>query len=188
MSPRPVIYVSHITNLSDARYCAGMGVDLLGFVIDPSDPDFVSAETYQQLIGWVSGPALVVELGASTFNEADYSPEFIHLTFDQLASRKVASARLIVEIQFQRLITLPKELRERKDIAYWLATDAPNDLTEPMITTAPILIARNEFPGGVIAYLKRMGAAGVALRGSIETVPGLKDYDHLSQILEELNA
>ncbi len=189
--PRPVIYVSHITNLSDARYCAGMGVDLLGFVIDPADPDFVSVETYQQLIGWVSGPARVVEYGDTTVQDkiqTDYSPDFIHLGLKQLASHPVTSAKLIVEITFHELSAISKELRGRKDVAYWLVTDAPDDVSEPLQLTAPILIARNAFPGGVIAYLQRFGAAGVALRGSIETVPGLKDYDHLAEVLEELNS
>ena len=65
MQPSPIVYVSRITNLSDARYCAGMGAELLGYVIDPSHPDYVSPENYQQMVGWISGPARVLEIVSS---------------------------------------------------------------------------------------------------------------------------
>lgn len=190
MHPRPVIYVSRITNLSDARYCAGMGADLLGFVIDPADPDFVSVDTFQQLIAWVSGPARVVECGAAAVTDniqSDYSPDFLHVSLDQLAHWPSSTLKLMVEIPFPLVSTLSTEIRSRKGIAYWLVTGAPDDIAEPLQLMSPVLIARNQFPGTIANYLKRMGAAGVALRGSAETVPGLKDYDHLAQVLEELS-
>ena len=53
-----------VSSLSDARYFAGMGVDWLGFDIDPDSPHYVSPELYQSLAGWVTGPKRVVELPA----------------------------------------------------------------------------------------------------------------------------
>src|SRR5690606_27876233 len=56
------VKVGNISNLSDARYCAGMGVDMLGFAVIPGQEDYVPEPLYQDLRGWISGPAIVAEL------------------------------------------------------------------------------------------------------------------------------
>jgi phosphoribosylanthranilate isomerase len=38
MALKCFVKVGNVTNLSDARYCAGMGVDLLGFPVDAAQP------------------------------------------------------------------------------------------------------------------------------------------------------
>ena len=44
MSLQTFVKVGEITNLSDARYCAGMGVDLLGFNVVENTPGYVDSE------------------------------------------------------------------------------------------------------------------------------------------------
>ena len=56
------VKVGNISNLSDARYCAGMGVDMLGFAVIPGHEGYVPEPLYQDLRGWISGPAIVAEL------------------------------------------------------------------------------------------------------------------------------
>ena len=75
MLQKPLIYVSRITNLSDARYCAGMGVDMIGFVIDPNDADYVSPSLFQEIMGWISGPKKVIQI-----------PEISHLDFEKIVN------------------------------------------------------------------------------------------------------
>ncbi len=53
------VKVGGITNLSEARYCAGMGCDYLGF---PVGGQGLSVEEFKDIAGWVSGPTLVLEL------------------------------------------------------------------------------------------------------------------------------
>ncbi len=36
MSLNTFVYIRDVDNLSDARYCAGMGVDMIGFRLDRS--------------------------------------------------------------------------------------------------------------------------------------------------------
>ena len=54
--------INAVTNLSDARYCAGMGVAFLGFCLDKSDPSYISPEQFKKITGWIQGVALVGEL------------------------------------------------------------------------------------------------------------------------------
>ena len=56
------IKVGQITNLQVARYCAGMGVQMLGFTATPVHPSYISPETYLQIREWVTGPLMVLEL------------------------------------------------------------------------------------------------------------------------------
>ena len=59
------VLVRGINNLSDARYCAGMGADGLIFTLDPSLPGAVDVATVKELAGWVAGVELIGEFGAS---------------------------------------------------------------------------------------------------------------------------
>jgi phosphoribosylanthranilate isomerase len=57
------VIVRGINNLSDARYCAGMGADYLTFRLDPALPGAVTPELVQELSSWVAGVQLVGEFG-----------------------------------------------------------------------------------------------------------------------------
>lgn len=192
MEPRrPLVYVSRITNLSDARYCAGMGVDLLGFVIDPADPDYVSPETYQQLVGWLSGPERVAEVGSAAFNEVllreQYAPQYVHIASHRLSQWPVSDTKLIVEVPAEALPSLRKQLEGRGDVAFLLVPGLDTPLPAETATGIPVLTGILPSQGHSLTHLARTGAAGIVLQGSREAAPGLKDYDHLSQVLEELN-
>ena len=55
------VKISSVSNLSDARYCSGMGVDLLGFGLNPAKEDAVSPELFLEISNWVSGVRFVGE-------------------------------------------------------------------------------------------------------------------------------
>ena len=61
MALTTIVKVGNITNLSDARYCAGMGVDMLGFCFEKKSEQYIDPESYKEIIGWISGPQLVGE-------------------------------------------------------------------------------------------------------------------------------
>jgi len=61
MALRAPVYAGNITNLSDARYFAGMGVQWLGFQIDPNQTSYLNPQKFREIVGWVTGPALVLE-------------------------------------------------------------------------------------------------------------------------------
>jgi phosphoribosylanthranilate isomerase len=48
-----------ITNLADARYAAGAGADLLGFIQHPGSPRFVEPKQIREMIEWIHGPRSV---------------------------------------------------------------------------------------------------------------------------------
>jgi phosphoribosylanthranilate isomerase len=56
------------TNLADARYCAAMGADYLGFVLHEPSPRYVEPEQAKEIIEWIEGPRSV---GVFVNREAD---------------------------------------------------------------------------------------------------------------------
>src|SRR5215831_10500514 len=88
------IKVGQVTNLSEARYCAGMGVDFLSFPISSIDP-----KTYQEITGWVVGPKLGVEANSKNINTAqEYKADFIEINVDQIDNSS-ALENLIVSLE-----------------------------------------------------------------------------------------
>ena len=73
MALKTKVKVGNITNLSDARYCAGMGVDMLGFPV--SGTNGLSLEKFKEINGWVTGPELVLEID-SPENAAELAQQF----------------------------------------------------------------------------------------------------------------
>ena len=88
MNLKTKIMVSSISNLSDARYCAGMGVDYLGFSIDSVSASFIDPSKFKQITGWISGIPMVAECGEVVDKQLvdNYDVEFIQLNnFESLS-------------------------------------------------------------------------------------------------------
>lgn len=189
---KPVIYVNRITNLSDARYCAGMGVDMLGFVVNPDHVDYVSPSSYREMIGWISGPKRVAEITSMeniNLEEvvSNYKPDVLHISSAFIGRNDFQNLPMIIEVTFENLPTF--QVRPAITIDCLLITHLPVDLsrkTYAMKRDYQILLSLNKEATAVTEILQQYGAGGFALQGSHELAPGLKDYDHLSRILEEL--
>ncbi len=189
---KPVIYVNRITNLSDARYCAGMGVDMLGFVVNPDHVDYVSPSSYREMIGWIAGPKRVAEITSMEnihLEEvvSNYKPDLLHISSTFIGLHNFQKLSLIVEVAFENWSSfhaIPAIF-----IDYLLITHLPAAAPQKLNSQkgdCPILLSLDKEADAVIEILQRYGASGFTLQGSHELAPGLKDYDHLSRILEEL--
>ncbi len=188
MPSKPITYVKRVTNLSDARYCAGMGVDMLGYVIDPDHADYVSPKLYQEMSGWVAGPRRVIELVAPATDLPhlmEYSPELLHIHFTLIDSENIPVLPLILECDFASC-----ESALRKVSVLGLRTEylLITGLSGQAFSTDfhPMLIDLAGMASGM-ELLKQYHADGLALAGSHEQAPGLKDYDHLAQVLEDID-
>ena len=86
MALKTLVKVGNISNLSDARYCAGMGVDMLGFRVISGQEHYVSPELFKEIRGWFSGPSVVAEAYGIRSGEdlpfiiQNYLPDFIELS------------------------------------------------------------------------------------------------------------
>ena len=185
MPLKTFVKVGAITNLSDARYCAGMGVDMLGFATIEGQPDYLSPKQFQEIRGWVSGPRVVAEIyglkQAADLNSIleNYRPDFLELSITELALLPDSPLPTILRCTSMDLSQLDTS---RGNVAYLLITsDAQFDSLKAGI---PVLIQLDSTDN--LNVLEQYPTAGVALSGSQEISPGLKTYDHLADVLEQL--
>ncbi|TLU99125.1 hypothetical protein [Dyadobacter luticola] len=199
------VKISHVTNLSDARYCAGMGVEMLGFSIDESSPNYISPKKFEDICSWLAGVTLVAET-----SETD--PQRILATLGDYPVHAVQVQEpgllnyLQSELGLPLILRVSVDLYEADEIEYILSrygadishflleSDNNAELSDAWVKALdrlageyPILIGfglDNEFT--VTALTELLPNIGIALRGSDEIRPGYKDFGSMMDILEAL--
>ncbi|MGB3586848.1 MAG: hypothetical protein WBA23_09925, partial [Tunicatimonas sp.] len=71
MALKTTVKVGSINNLSDARYCAGIGVDILGFCFESSHEKFIEPTTFLALSEWLSGVQYMAEFPTYSFQQIE---------------------------------------------------------------------------------------------------------------------
>ncbi|GLU53161.1 hypothetical protein [Dyadobacter frigoris] len=199
------VKISNVTNLSDARYCAGMGVEMLGFSIDEDSPNYISPKKFEEICSWLAGVQLVAETSQTNPELllkalADYPVHYV----------QVESPGLLTYLQSE--LSLPLILRVSVDtydtsdiysifsrygdsVNYFLLeSDANGPLTEEwtqvlteLAKEYPILIGFGLDDEITVNKLtETFPQIGIALRGSEELRPGYKDFGSMMDILEAL--
>lgn len=178
MSLKAKVKVGRVTNLSEARYCAGMGVDMLGF---PVGADGLQPEEYRKMIDWIAGPELVLEahylktdLNYITDN---YPGHYIEIGSHQLDWLKDKSLNFILAIKPGEWVNLYGDLMGCENIKFIELLDASKSDAVAIKNFFPVLV--NDVDMALSLN------TGIALTGSDEHKPGIKDYQ-LSDILESL--
>ncbi len=189
MALRTKVKVGNITNLSDARYCAGMGVDWLGFRSQTIDP-----RIFQEITGWVSGPEFVVELDAADGVQkfSDYHAKWVELSSPHLTKlQDFAHASILFRLGLSEYESLKKELLQHKSAIRYIIADqgTANTTTDGQVLSEirkdfKVLIGFNINEESLNNQWTTID--GLCLQGTEEIKPGLKDYSDLSSILEKL--
>jgi hypothetical protein len=82
---KPKLKTHCLTNLADARACAGWGIDFIGFSLERGSMYKIPLVMLQQIISWLSVAAIVIDIGNDTLpleeaqNLESESPIFIQL-------------------------------------------------------------------------------------------------------------
>ena len=201
MALRTIVKVRNISNLSDARYCAGMGVQYLGFALDSNNKDYVDPDTLKSIKDWVVGPVIVGELSASDLPAIEeaiehYDIDCIEITNpDILTEAPMINLPVILKIDissFQNLEQLRNIMDYTKDKVIFFLLDK---LTESVIQDEDINKLADHFKimkgysidkDSVRSWIAETDIFGIALKGGTEVKPGFKEYDELANILEEI--
>lgn len=179
MPLKTVVKVGNISNLSDARYCSGMGVEMLGFRVLEGQENYISPKLFQEIRGWVTGPKIVAEIyGIASADQIaavieNYAPDYFELTASEFE-------------RFGSQLTLPcivSGLGNVNEVAYRMLDQ--RDLEG--YTGSEILLVKPASGSDILELIKSPNVAGVALDGSPELRPGFKDYSELADILEKLD-
>jgi phosphoribosylanthranilate isomerase len=190
MPLKTVVKVGNISNLSDARYCSGMGVDMLGFSAIEGQQHYLPPKLFQEIRGWVAGPKVVAEVYGVTSHEQllsvveQYAPDYFELSLHEYRSFvNQLSLPCIVSVKKSEVI----EIRDNYTNVPFLLLD-DDALTVELGQKSlhyPILL-RVTSGASLEEKLRRYPISGIALSGATEVRPGFKDYAELADILELL--
>jgi len=184
---RTRVKVGNVTHLSDARYCAGMGVDFLGFPVGASGG--LSPEQVKEIGGWISGPEFFLEpdreLAAEELNR--YGLSTIQVKAHQLiTAARLANCSFIVTLEPQQWHEVKNTLAHLRVLFVELTFSKalPPALLEEIKTSYPvyILVENKE----QLAIASDWPVDGFSFTGSGEIKTGLKDFSVLASMLESL--
>lgn len=190
MSLKTVVKVGNISNLSEARYCSGMGVDMLGFSVMEGQPHFLAPNLFQEIRGWISGPRFVAEIyGIQSKDQLtsvidNYAPDYFELS---LPEYRLLSSHIplpcIVAVRKEEVIDVAPD--DPNVLYLLLQEDALSDGHAQKLQGYATLLKLSSGEG-VSEKLLHYPIAGVVLNGSAEIRPGFKNYSELADILELL--
>lgn len=173
-----ILKFSSITNLSDARYAAGMWADFIGFCFDPSKPEYLEPAKAKEIAGWINGPLVTGEFGNQPI---EWIQDFINalgLKVIQVPSSyqdiNIASLglKLIVEVKSEERAAI-------MDKADMFVTGDKNIYSFLKAHyTQPVLFCLD----GNTSDASRFD--GIALRGGNEDKPGTRNHSLWNDILE----
>jgi phosphoribosylanthranilate isomerase len=196
------VKINSVTNLTDARYGAGMYVDLLGFDLERTSQHYISPEQFKEISGWVSGVDFVGEFSHET------NPDIPEILKNYPAINGVEYDRIeVLESLVGKGYTLlyKMNLEEVRHIEPVVAntlaqsgiifhvvsleeviTETDLQVIKKLAENCRVILGTGINPENVQKLVAETGIFGISLSGSDEIKPGLKDMDQLSEILEKL--
>lgn len=202
MSLKLSVKVSNITNLSNARYCAGMGVEYLGFDLNESSPNYISPSQFGDMVSWVTGVTHIGEFD-SRASAADIKLATQNYKLDGLQIEDIGLLEELSELSMP--IIFKVALNDEKAIERFLKeVDAITPYTEQILIAssnsdlysqidheissmenkAQWIRAFDVSLTSIETLLNQKIYPTIELQGIDEDRPGFNDYGDLMDILE----
>ncbi|RFP65073.1 hypothetical protein D0N36_10335 [Hymenobacter lapidiphilus] len=188
------VLVRGINNLSDARYCAGMGADGLIFTLDPALPGAVDVATVKELAGWVAGVEIIGEFGSempvSEINRLVEECSLTRIVLNLPATGSWPDGPVAVPA----LVELPQpvaadtldQLRTALTAGFELITRLSEATLPTSTQQQPSWLSGNPAPAQVAELIAQLQPTGLILQGGDEIKPGIRDFDELDALFEAL--
>ena len=183
---KTLVKVGEINNLTDARFCAGMGVQMLGFAMAHKSRKSLTKEEYIAITQWLEGPKFIGE-----FEEE--SDDFIlglnkELNFDLIQTSDVNQAKRLADLGLKVILSVSKVESIPPNLSYVIIEETFEGDYQYLANYAELLVAKNITISSLDGLLVDENVSGIHLKGSDEIRPGYKDLDELADILEALEA
>ena len=198
------VKISNVTNLSDARYCAGMGVEMVGFSIDEDAPQYISPKKFEEICSWLAGVKLVAETSLNDAASILKALESYPVHAVQVESPDLLGY-LGSELGLPLILKVNADTYGPDDISAVLARysgaashfliESDQEPLSPSWLVALAALPSDvsvlvgfgvEEPESLNALNELPPQIGIALKGSEEIRPGYKDFGSMMDILEAL--
>lgn len=200
------VKISGVAHLADARYCAGAGADYLGFVQDPDSPRYVEPEVAREIIEWVEGVESVgvfVDEEAEAINTRCAEVGFAVAQLDGHEPPEVAAAVTVPTIKAfrvqhdasgEQLRALMLPYRDAADFflldthrtSLWGGAGESFNwrLARDLAAEFPLFLAGGLDAANIRETIETMRPFAVDLSLSVESAPGVMDFDALYDFFE----
>lgn len=173
---------SSISNLSDARYAAGMWADFIGFNFDPSSPSYTEPAKAQSIISWINGPALVGEFGNQPL---DWITDFTKQLSIQIVQIPATYSDLnVFETGLKTIVVVNDTAHhpsiEKADILLTENMDVYKHLIE--LTDKPVIFQTLTLTEDASEF------RGLAILGQTEDQPGTRNQAEWTEYLERFES
>ncbi len=203
MALQTTVKLSNVTNLSDARYCAGMGVDMLGFSMDSTSPDYIEPARFNEIRGWVAGVSIVGETSSADPEQIEqlltaYQPDVLQvdeaalLPYLSTMGKPLMLRVDLTSVSLEQLDAVANTglpgidylLLESQSIIH--IDEALKVALTQIASRHPVLLGIGFEADTIQSVLTELPVAGIALAGGNEERPGSRDFGALMDILEVL--
>ncbi|EPR65412.1 hypothetical protein [Cyclobacterium qasimii] len=205
MALKTFVKISNVNNLSDARYCSGMYVNLMGFSLEKNNEYYVTPTAFKEITDWLSGLEYVAEFSDSHPDTIlETMAQYEGFSYIQIAERlhlpmlKNTSYSLIFKYTLEKpedledLLDLAPTLKEN-DIILNLESDTSMEITEGIQEEIKKIAAKCDLLLGfgfddknIDQLLDSIPLKGISMKAGHEIKPGIKDFDELADILEAI--
>lgn len=181
------VIAADISNLTDARYFAAWGVDVLAYKVDYDQPN--TWQSAREMIDWVEGPTPAIKVDGLEVNESHIACiqqlDVSHI----LAGAYIDTAALPTGVKATRIVP-STEIDHISESSIILIDKPVGELGPALWTKINTVAATHEvFLDGPIQrddldLIANSRVAGIVLRGGDEEKVGYKSYDELDDLLE----
>lgn len=190
---------SNVTNLSDARYAAAVGIEYIGFCFDKLSADYIAPIKAKEMIDWITGSNIVAEFGNQSIEEIKDISELLQVDVVELNNTilpdelpEIGKA-IIKKIDVNQL---NKEQLANELAAYskycdafhvYASTQPENYDCEQLVELCKnyqIIWGLNISTQTVMNTLDSFKPFAINVSGGSEEQVGIKDFDELNELLE----
>ncbi|MBV6642601.1 MAG: hypothetical protein KI791_17920 [Cyclobacteriaceae bacterium] len=196
MALKTFVKINQVSSLSDARYCAGMGVDVLGFSLVAGNPSYVDPQQFKEITQWVSGPKFAGEFDSASVDQiklasVDYSLDFIEISSPDYLE---TVAELNIPIILKSTVSSESDLEKLSEIVsfggdflQYLHLEIDHSKLDEFNNglsqlNTPLVLHTNDPAANLDQLLKH----GISLTAKQEEQTGLQDYGEIMDVLEAL--
>ncbi|RVU26909.1 hypothetical protein EOJ36_02625 [Sandaracinomonas limnophila] len=191
---KTTVKVTGLQNLSDARYCAGMGVEMLGFPFPA-----IEHAKFLEIKSWLAGVEIVGEMEGLSIdairqNVELYQPDKVQVSQSvNLDQVKALGLPILQKIDISTA-NLPAAFAANAPYVEAFVLTCSDELdyeglkssVEIWAAQYPIIIGFDVEESELISWVDESSVKGIEIKSGEEDRPGFRDFSDLMSILEQL--
>lgn len=210
MANQTKVKICGITNLEDARFASGAMVDYLGFIFTESSPRYIDPEKAGAIVNWVEGPEKIGVFMNQPLDDVNVLAKFSGIDLVQLHGNETIEYCQLIEKPIIKVIHVGESSTKEEietqvalysEVADYLLFDTKANgkfggtgktfdwsLLDEIADDIPFFLAGGLNPENVSQAIETVQPFAVDLNSGVEEEPGLKDFEKIEQLMENLKS